>query len=271
MFDFSLILLPLIGFIIGLLVTTLGGGGGSLYVPILTLLGVPPQVAVATSLATVLPTTAVGAYSHHRMGNVDVRTGLILGIGGIIGTLIGAYIGNLIPSDILKKALGILLIVMAIPMIRRVMGEYKQAKTEDGEIKSKKDEKIDDKTTVTLTGSRRIIASFFGVAGGILAGIFGLSGTAPVTSGLYSLGLPALMVVGTTIFVLVFNSVAGIGGYLLLGRFNVTLTLLLGGGAVLGAFLGPRLLGKIDRMILERVIPPILIIITIIFGLALIL
>jgi uncharacterized protein len=38
------------------------------------------------------------------MGNVDVRTGLILGIGGIIGTLIGAYIAILIPPDILKKA-----------------------------------------------------------------------------------------------------------------------------------------------------------------------
>lgn len=89
MFDFSLILLPLFGFVIGLLVTTLGGGGGSLYVPILTLFGVTPHVAVATSLATVLPTTAAGAYSHHRMGNIDIRKGLILGVGGIIGTLIG--------------------------------------------------------------------------------------------------------------------------------------------------------------------------------------
>ena len=85
MFDFNLILLLLIGFCIGFFVTTLGGGGGGLYVPVLILYGVTPQVAVATSLATILPTTAVSAYSHHRMGNVDVRTGLILGIGGIIG------------------------------------------------------------------------------------------------------------------------------------------------------------------------------------------
>ena len=68
----------------------------------------------------------------------------------------------------------------------------------------------------TLTGSRRIIASFFGVAGGILVGVFGLSETGPVTGGLYSLGLPTLMVVGTTVFVLVFNSVAVIGGYFIL-------------------------------------------------------
>lgn len=266
MFDFSLIILPLFGFIIGLLVTTLGGGGGSLYVPILTLFGVPAQVAVATSLATVLPTTAVGALSHHRMGNVDIRTGLILGIGGIIGTLIGAYFANLVPSYILKKALGVLLLVMAIPMIRRVLKEREEAKDKDITKKQENNDK-----TATLTGSRRVIASFFGVAGGILAGVFGLSGTAPVTSGLYSLGLPSLMVVGTTIFVLVFNSIAGIGGYFLLGKFDITLTLLLGGGAVLGAFLGPKLLGRIDRGIIERVIPPILILISIIFGVSLIL
>jgi len=57
-----------------------------------------------------------------------------------------------------------------------------------------------------LTGTKRIIASFFGVAGGILAGVFGISGTPPVTAGLYSLGLPAILVVGTTVFVLIFNS-----------------------------------------------------------------
>jgi uncharacterized membrane protein YfcA len=156
MFDISLILLPLFGFIIGVLVTTLGGGGGgSLYVPILTLFGVPAQVAVATSLATVLPTTAVGALSHHRMGNVDIRTGLILGIGGIIGTLIGAYFANLVPSYILKKALGVLLLVMAIPMIRRVLKEREEAKDKDITKKQENNDK-----TATLTGSRRVIAFF---------------------------------------------------------------------------------------------------------------
>jgi uncharacterized protein len=42
-----------------------------------------------------------------------------------------------------------------------------------------------------------------------------------------------------------FDSIAGVGGYFLLGRFDLTLILLLGFGAVLGAFLGPRLLDRI--------------------------
>lgn len=266
MFDLGFIFLPLIGFTIGLLVTTLGGGGGALYVPILTLYGVAPQVAVATSLATVLPTTAVGAFFHNRRGNVDVRTGLILGIGGIFGTLLGAYIGNLIPPEILKKALGAMLLILAIPMIRRLLNERRKLSADD-----KKTEENPEKPRTTLTGFRQVIASFFGVASGILAGVFGLSGTPPVTAGLYSLGLPTVMVVGTTVFVLVFNSIAGIGGYFLLGRFDITLTLLLASGAVFGALIGPKLLGKIDPVTIEKFIPIIFVSISCIFGITLIL
>ena len=271
MIDLTLVFLPIVGFLIGLLVTTLGGGGGGLYVPILTLLGVAPQVAVATSLATVLPTTAVGAYSHNRKGNVDVQTGLILGAGGIIGTLLGAYVANLIPPNLLKKSLGLLLLIFAIPMIRRFINTYRKSKNPT-DTNAKNQEVVDDpdRETLKLKGPKRIFASLFGVAGGVLAGVFGLSGTPPISAGLYSLGLPTIMVVGTTVFVLVFNSLAGIGGYLFLGRFDVVLTVLLGGGAVVGSFLGPKLLEKAGKEAVEKFIPPVLISISVIFGLALI-
>jgi uncharacterized protein len=267
----TLILLPIIGFIIGLLVSTIGGGGGALYVPILTLLGVTPQVAVATSLATVLPTTAVGAYSYHQMGDVDVHTGVILGIGGLVGTLIGAYIANMIPPNLLKEALGLMLLVTAIPMVKRALEERKKRKTMDKNDETTKQETVEDKKSVTITGPKKVVASLFGVLGGILAGVFGISGTQPVQAGLYTLGLPAMVVIGTTTLVLVFNSIAGIGGYLLLGRFDLTLIVLLCIGTVVGAFLGPKLLGKVDRATVERVVPSVIVLFSVTFGLALIL
>lgn len=263
MIDINLILLPLVGFIIGFLVSALGGGGGGLYVSILILLfGVPTQAAVATSLASVLPTTAAGAFSHYREGNVDIHTGLVLGAGGIIGTLIGAYIANMIPQILLRRILGVFTLIMLIPMIRSVIQRRKKQKEEQNGDKEK---------IVKLTGPKRVIASLFGVAGGITAGVFGISGTPPIIAGLYSLGLPAMLVVGTSVFVLIFNSVAGIGGYFLLGRLDLTLIFLLGSGAVVGAFLGPRMLKKIDPMTLEKIYGPILVTISLVLGLSLIL
>ena len=122
MIDIFFILLPLFGLLIGLLVSMFGGGGGGLFVPVLILIfGITPQVAIATSLAAVLPTSLVSSFSHFRQGNVDIRTGLILGIGGIIGTLIGATIANMIPPRDLQLILGIFTLIMIISMLRSLI------------------------------------------------------------------------------------------------------------------------------------------------------
>lgn len=259
MFDINLILLPLLGFIIGLFVTTIGGGGGVFYVPVLALLfNVPTQLAVATSLASVLPTTAMGAISHHRLGNVDIRTGLILGIGGIAGTFIGAYIATMLPSIILRKIFGVFLLILTIPMVINAIKRHKKS----GE---------DTKKHSRLTGPKRAIGSLFGVLSGILAGLFGISGTPPVTAGLYILGLPAMVVVGTSIFVLIFNSISGVTGYFLLGQFDPMLIVLLGGGGAVGAFVAPKLLKRINEKTLEKIYAPLLVTLNVILSVAMIL
>ena len=260
MIDIHLILLPLFGLVIGLLVSMFGGGGGGFFAPVLILIfGVTPQVAVAASLASVLPTSVVSTFSHFRQGNVDFRTGLILGIGGIIGTLIGAAVANIIPPTLLQKILGIFTLIMLIPMLRSLVQRHRKEKNDD------------KKETLTLSGPKRVIASFFGVASGLLAGVFGISGTPPIVAGLYSLGLPAAMVVGTSVFVLIFNSIAGIGGFYLLGRLDLTLIILLGGGAAVGAFIGPLLLKKINPKTFEKIYGPVIVGIMVIFGLGLLL
>lgn len=262
MIDIFFILLPLFGLLIGLLVSMFGGGGGGLFVPVLILIfGITPQVAIATSLAAVLPTSAVSSFSHFRQGNVDIRTGLILGIGGIIGTLIGASIANMIPPRDLQLILGIFTLIMLIPMLRSLIQRNRKLKEKNED----KDEKL------TLTGPRKVIASLFGVISGLMAGVFGISGTAPIIAGLYSLGLPAAMVVGTSVFVLIFNSVAGIGGFYLLGRLDLTLIILLGGGSAVGAFIGPLLLKKINPKTFEKIYGPVILGMMVIFGFGLIL
>ena len=259
-FDFtaSFLFLPLFGFVIGLLVSMFGGGGGGLYVPLLTLLfNVPIQVAVATSLASIIPTTIFGAYAHHKQGNINVPIGLIFGITGILGTLIGVYFSTLIPSFILSKLFGILAILLVIPVL------FRKKKKEN-----KHSDNLDDLKIINL--KKVSISSVFGLLSGIMAGLFGVSGTLPVIIGLFILGFPANMVIGTSVFVLFFNAISGLFGHLAVGHINFILIILLGGSAAIGALVGPKLLKKIKTDVLETGFKILFISLTFLMGLMMI-
>jgi uncharacterized membrane protein YfcA len=255
-FDPTFLWLPVVGFAIGLLVTMFGGGGGFFYVPILTLLfRVPTQVADTTSLVSTVPTVIVGSIEHYRKGNVNVQVGAIFGIAGLVGALVGAYASNLVSSALLQKLFGAYAIVLTIPM---VLTSRKRFEKPSGE----------ESASQALTGSRFAMSSFFGVISGIMAGLFGTSGTATIVAGLYILDLPVSVVVGTSVLVVLFNTVAGSVGHLFEGQFDPLLVLFLGSGAVIGAFLGPSMLARINVQALERVYGVLFILLVIGFGLA---
>ena len=254
-FEWFYLFLPLLGFLVGLLVTTFGGGGGFFYVPALTIFfGVPTQIAVATSLASIIPTTISGSLSHYKENNVNIPIGLILGMGGIFGALLGTYISNQISPDLLGRLFGILMIALVIPM---ALSSRRRARN------------AGDKVIYTekITPRKGVLGSLFGLLSGTMAGMFGISGTPPVIAGLYILGLPAPSVVGTSIFILLFNAVSGLFGHIALGQFDLKLVVLLCSGSVVGAYLGPNLLGRIDSKNLERVFGPLFILIMFLMGL----
>jgi uncharacterized membrane protein YfcA len=250
----SFLWLPLIGAAIGLLVTIFGGGGGFFYVPILTLLfHVPTQLAAATSLAATIPTVVVGSIEHYRKGNVNLRVGVIFGVAGLVGALVGAYVSNLVSSALLQKLFGAYAIALTIPM---VLTSRNRLKNLGGEAK----------VSQPLTSSKIILCAFFGIISGIMAGLFGTSGTASIVAGLYILGLPVTVVVGTSVLVVLFNAISGFVGHLIVGQFNLMLLLFLGSGSVIGGFLGPRILAKINVQTLEKVYGILFILLVISFG-----
>jgi uncharacterized membrane protein YfcA len=254
-FDPSYLWLPLVGMGIGILVTMFGGGGGFFYVPILTLLfRVPTQLAAATSLAATIPTVVVGSLEHYRQGNINMQFGIIFGVAGLVGAFAGAYLSALISSALLQKLFGVYAIILTIPMALTSRKRFKNQGNEGTE-------------PPPLTNSKIILSSFFGILSGIMAGLFGTSGTASIVAGLYILGLPVTLVVGTSVMVVLFNVLSGFVGHLVVGQFDMLLFLLLGCGAVLGAFLGPRLLNKINVQLLEKVYGVLFTLLVIGFGL----
>ena len=78
----------LVGFLSGLL----GVGGGFLLTPILMMIGVPPTVAAASDTNAIVATSSSGMAAHFRLGNVDLKLGSVLLLGGLAGAAVGVQV-----------------------------------------------------------------------------------------------------------------------------------------------------------------------------------
>lgn len=240
-FQQSYLWLPFIGFAIGLLASMLGSGGGFFFPLILILFfGIPAQVAVATSLAASLPLCISGTIAHYRKKNIHRRLGLVFAIFGILGAVAGAWITRLLTSDQLKTAFGFYSVFLAGLII---MNSFKK----------KNDSNSESEYSRQLSLGKVSKGSVFGLMGGIISGTFGTSGSMPVIGGLIALRTPLRLVAGTSLMIVLVNTVSGLAGHLLLGEIDMTLVLLLTTGSILGAAIGPHQLSKVD---LEKVEKP---------------
>ncbi|MDP1848600.1 MAG: TSUP family transporter [Solirubrobacteraceae bacterium] len=113
----------LIGLVAGVVAGLLGVGGGALFVPALTIgLGLSQLDAEATSLLAIVPVALVGAVRQRAHGNVDVRTGVALGIVAVAGAVVGVVIANIVPERGLEIGFGLFLLFVVWRLVRRAVG-----------------------------------------------------------------------------------------------------------------------------------------------------
>ena len=109
------LLITACGLAIGILSGLTGVGGGVFIVPALVLgFGLVQRVAQGTSLVAILPTAAIGAITHYRHGNVDVRAAGWIAVAGVPAALIGAVLALWLPVRILAGLFGLFLIYAAL-------------------------------------------------------------------------------------------------------------------------------------------------------------
>ena len=115
----NIILFIAIGLMAGILSGMFGIGGGIIIVPALMYLcGFSQLKAQGTSLAILLPPVGILAFiSYYKRGQVNVQAGILICIFLVIGSVFGAKIANNIPLSILKKAFGVLMILISLKMI----------------------------------------------------------------------------------------------------------------------------------------------------------
>ncbi len=109
-----------LGLIVGVLAGMLGLGGGIVLVPALTLVAnVPQHAAQGVSLVAIVPTAVVGALAHRREGNLSPWIAVSVGAVSVAAAVLGASLSGMVDADLLRRAFGVLIVVIAANMLRK--------------------------------------------------------------------------------------------------------------------------------------------------------
>lgn len=191
-----------VGFLSGLL----GVGGGFLITPLLMFFGVAPAIAAASGAATVIAPSVSGVLAHWRRGNVDFKMGALLLVGGLAGPLRRAGQIDLVVSlsyVLLLGTVGGLMLVESLRALgrRRAGAPARRHHYWIHGLPGK----------VRFPRSRLYVSALVpvgvGAAVGVLAGIMGVGGGfLLVPAMIYLIGMPTSVVVGTSLFHILFVS-----------------------------------------------------------------
>lgn len=239
-----------VGFFAGLL----GIGGGFLLTPILIFLGIPPVYAVANGANNILAASVSGTIGHWFKDQLDIKMGLLIVIGGVGGAIFGIFIfkffllqGSVnkiisIMYCLLLSAIGVSMLIESLVEIRRIrLNRFIRRKLHTHYWVHNLPFKVrvhKSKLYISV-----IPPIFFGVLVGILSSMLGVGGgflLVPIM--IYILGMPARLVAGTSLFVMIFIMVV----VTLLHAINhnsvdIFLVLILVVGSGIGAQLGTKI------------------------------
>lgn len=228
--EINLFLLALIGLGAGILSGFTGVGGAFVITPALIVLGFPANFAVGTSLAWVLGNSATGALRHGKLGNVDVKLGLVFLVATIIGVEVGVRILNragdigLADQAVLSISICVLILVGIYMLSESIMRKGKLDKmlarkeklppAMRATVLSQKFQNINLPPRLHFASSGVTISLWIilaiGFFIGVLSGIIGVGGGfIMVPSLVYLVGLPSFMAVGTSLFQVIFSAAYG--------------------------------------------------------------
>ncbi|HNB26669.1 MAG TPA: sulfite exporter TauE/SafE family protein [Alphaproteobacteria bacterium] len=249
----SVLLLLGLGGGIGFLSGLFGVGGGFLMTPLLIFIGVPPAVAVATQSNQTVATSVSGVLAHWSRGNVDFKMGTVLLGGGVIGSIIGVALFSIlrrfgqidlvinIAYVLMLGSIGIMMLVESVKALRRVRRAQAPRKLHQHVWVHGLPLKMRFKKSRLYISA--VMPVGLGVLVGILSALLGVGGAFMlVPAMIYLLGMPTVVVIGTSLFQIIFVAAVTTVLQSVENRtVDVMLAFVLTIGSVIGAQFGGRI------------------------------
>ncbi len=270
-----------LGGLVGLLSGMFGVGGGFLTTPLLIFYGIPPSVAVASSAPQITGASVSGVLAHRQRSGVDIRMGLVLVAGGALGTILGGFIFRGLQAtgqiDMVVAMLYVILLGgIGLSMAREAIGSL--VAMHQGRPAAPVTRRHHP-LIAALPGRWRFYGSGLyisplapfglGIATGVLTAMMGVGGGfILVPAMIYLLGMSTRVVVGTSLFQILFVTAATTLMHAVTTQsVDIVLASLLLIGSVTGAQFGARFAQKVKPEYLRLLLA--FIVLTVAFRMAL--
>jgi len=223
-------------FIIAFIFSMFGQGGGSVYSPLLILLGYDVLLATSTSLVLNLITSVSAGYIFYRNKMIDFKTSLIFAPGICVGAFLGGALAKFVNTTILLW----LFVFFLVGLGTRMIYTYWE--------KAKGEEKLPQNFSIAMYA----LIALFGFAVGIISGLLGVGGGILIVPFMvYVCKYPTKFAAGSSHLIISFSALAGIIGHASSHRLDIPLILVTGIAVLIGGNLGARVSMKVNTKMIK--------------------
>jgi len=267
-------LIFILSLVVGVLSGLFGVGGGFLMTPFLIFLGIPPAYAVPNEANNILGTSISGSTTHYLKGTLDYKMGLMIVVGGAIGTILGIItfsyfkdIGKI--NIVISLAYMYILAIIGTIMLVQGLSEIDRARKKV-KIKSKLHSHywIHGLPFRMRFKKSKLYESIFtpiiiGLLVGYLAAIMGIGGAfILVPAMIYIIGMPTKLIPGTSLFVTIFvSAIVTVLHAFHYGSIDLVLVMVLILGSILGVQIGQKIGENVDSSQFKTILAVLLLLV----------
>ncbi|MHA2227239.1 MAG: sulfite exporter TauE/SafE family protein [Candidatus Hodarchaeales archaeon] len=247
------ILFSIFALIVGIISSSLGVGGGFITTPSLIILGIEEAFAIGTVLIVIIFMAISSTIAYSRQPErIQYRMGLLIAIFTSIGAVLGSITSSILATEA-PDIFRVLFVLCLVPVAIKMIFFPKQKKESDSQEEIE-DEIGHNKVIFWDFEQREVFSSILGLIVGLFAGLLGIGGGVLMVPILVVVGkLSMHKAVATSVFIMIFTSIAGATVKMSTGQIHPDLAIFLIFGIVIGAQIGPLIVKKINTKRLQQV------------------